>query len=106
MTLDTLNALLGAILSLLLSFTTIKTWFDGLSGDAKRLAIIGLLAAISLASYLLACSPLAPELGLALTCDQAGAVAVLRAFLAALVANQAAYALTPRRALRRQAPGA
>jgi hypothetical protein len=100
MTLDTLNALLGAALSLLLSFSTIKNWFENLSGDAKRLSIIGLLALISLASYLLACSPLAPDLGLAVTCDQAGAVALLRAFLAALVASQAAYALTPRRAAR------
>lgn len=96
MTLETLNALLGAVLSLLLSFTSLRKWFDQLSADLKRLAVLALLASLSLGSYLLACSTLGPALELPVTCDQSGAVAVLRAFLAAAVSNQAAYALTPR----------
>ena len=51
--------------------------------------------AVSLSSYK------APyHLELPVSCDEAGAVSLLRAFLAAAVSNQAAYALTPGRSGR------
>jgi hypothetical protein len=99
LTLETLNALLGATLSLLLSFTTIRTWFENLSADLKRVLIIALLALISLSTYLLACSPLALQLDLSIQCDQHGLVELVSAFLAALISNQATYSLSPKRPL-------
>ena len=43
MTIEKLNALLGAVLSLLLSFTSIRNRYEPLSGDAKRLVVAGVL---------------------------------------------------------------
>ena len=54
MNIEVLNALLGAVLSLLLSFSAIRRWYQPLSADAKRLVVVGILALISLLSYLLA----------------------------------------------------
>ena len=95
MTIETLNALLGAVLSLLLSFSAIRKWYEPLGGDAKRLIVVGVLALISLGSYLLACSAIGPGLEMGIECGENGALAILEAFLAAAVANQATYALTP-----------
>jgi hypothetical protein len=97
MTIETLNALLGAFLSLLLSFTSIRNWYEPLSSDAKRLIVAGVLALISLTSYLLACFDVGAAFEMGIECGPGGALAILEAFLAAAVANQATYALTPRK---------
>lgn len=97
MTAEVLSGAAGVVLSLALSyFPGLKQKWEQIAGDYKRLVMLALSALVALASYGLACSALSAELGIPVTCDQAGAVGLFRAFLAAAIANQAAYSLTPR----------
>lgn len=75
-----------------------STWFQSLSGEVKRLLMAGLLAAIAGAAFGLACAGggWAAGLGLELACDAPGAWGLARAYLAALLANQATYSLAVR----------
>lgn len=97
MTADTLAMLAGAVLSLTFSYVPkARDWFDRLTGEYKRLVMLGLLAAVAIAVGALACAGLAEDAGLAVSCDRPGIIAVLRAFAMAATANQAAYMLSPR----------
>jgi hypothetical protein len=88
----------GAIcLSLLFSYAPgFVDFYKPLDGTRKRLLMLGLLALVSLAAFGLSCAGISTALGLVLTCDQAGALTLLRTFVAAVVTNQAAYAISPR----------
>jgi hypothetical protein len=95
MDVDTLALLAGAILSLAFSYIPgLNARFAGLASEYKRLIMAGLLALVSLAAFGQACAGV-QLLPLAATCDQAGAVGLLRVFVLAVVANQGAFALTP-----------
>jgi hypothetical protein len=97
MTPELLSSLAAIALSLAASYLPgFSPWYGALPGEHKRLLMLGLLAAAALACYGLACAGLAEPLGLALSCDEPGALSLVRSFLAALVANQAAFSLTPR----------
>ena len=97
MTPELLSSFCAVLLSLAASYIPgFSGWFAGLDGGRKRLLMLGLLAGLSAAIYGLACLGLADSLGLSLTCDQPGGLALLRAFLAALISNQAAFAISPR----------
>jgi hypothetical protein len=89
-----LAAILGAILSLFFSyFPKVRDWFAALVGDQKRLIMLVGLTVIALALYGLNCAAWIAAEGL--TCDQAGAVVLVNAWVAAIVANQTAYLLAP-----------
>jgi hypothetical protein len=106
MTADLLSTISGALLSLGFSYLPgASDWFSRLDGTRKRLLMLALLFLSSLAIFGLACAGWAGDLGLALTCNQAGILGLLRAFLLAVMANQSAYALSPQsnRARERQA---
>lgn len=97
MTAELLASVAGVVLSLAFSYVPgLRPWFDKLSSDYKRLVMLGALLVVAVGAFGLAC------IGqyAALTCDEAGAWTLVKAFLAAAVANQAAYALTPRGAAR------
>lgn len=98
MSIDTLTMIAGAALSLAFSYIPgLNSKFDGLAPEYKRLIMAGLMLAIAAAAYGLACAGLGEQLGIPVACDQAGAIGLLRAWLLAVIANQAAYAVTPRR---------
>lgn len=98
MTAETLTLFAGAILSLGFSYIPkLNTWFDLLLPEYKRLIMAGLTLAVAAVSYGLACAGLADQFGVAVTCDQAGLIGLLQAWVFAIVGNQAAYSLTPRR---------
>jgi hypothetical protein len=98
MTPETLSSLAGIALSLLASYLPgFDTWFDKLSPNRKRLTMLGLLATTTLCCYIVACADLAGVLQVPASCDAPGALVLLRAFIAAAIANQSAYALTPRK---------
>jgi hypothetical protein len=98
MTPEQLAAIAAALLSLTAAhFPGFSSWYQALDGVQKRLLMLGLLAASALASYGLACAGWGEALGVSLACDQTGALGLVRAFLAALVANQATYAIAARR---------
>lgn len=97
MSVETLSAIAGVILSLLLSYIPrLSAWYGAKDNDVKRLIMLGLLALVAAASFGLACGGLAGDFGLAVTCDKAGAIALVRAFGVAAIANQVTYQLTPK----------
>lgn len=98
MTVELLSSISAILLSLAFSYIPgIEPWYEPLPSNTKRLIMVGVLFVVSLGAVGLACTGLAAEVGLELTCDRAGVLQVVSAFIAALVANQAAYKLTPRK---------
>ncbi|HEX9029601.1 MAG TPA: hypothetical protein VF823_10545 [Anaerolineales bacterium] len=90
-----LSALAGILLSLGCSYLPgVRQRFGELDATGKRLVMLGLLAVSALGVFGLSCTPYQPFPEL--SCDQAGAWGMLRLFLAALVANQAAFNVSPR----------
>ena len=93
---EELSATAGVLLSLGFSYVPgLNERFDALEPTHKRLVMLALLALAAAASYGLACLG-APGLESSLACDQSGAWGLLRALLAAVVANQAAFTVSPR----------
>jgi hypothetical protein len=92
MTTEQLAAISGVILSLLFSYTPgLSDKFDKLEPTYKRLIIAALLALVAGAVFGLACGNVIDTV----TCDKPGAIGLVNALIAALVANQAAYLLSP-----------
>lgn len=100
MTPELLAATAAILLSLLFSYVPgFKTWYEPLPADMKRLVMLALLFLTAAASLLLACAPLATQASavVPVTCDTNGALGLLKVFVAAMIANQSTYALSPRR---------
>lgn len=98
MTAEFLSTLAGVLLSLAFSYLPgVSDWFEKLAANSKRLLMLALLLLASLGLMGLACTHWGAALKLPLTCSEAGAVGLLKAFLAALVANQAAYRISPQK---------
>lgn len=92
---DTLSLIAGAVLSLAFSYVPgLSGKFDQLAAEYKRLVMLGLVVLTAGVVYGLACADLAGELGLAVACDKAGAVSLVRAVILAMIANQGVYSLT------------
>ena len=103
MSAETLSLLAGAVLSLLFSYVPgLAGWYGRLGtdpgdgGTLKRLVMLALLALVAGGAFALACAGLGESLGIAVSCDQAGAVGLLRALVLAVVANQSTYKITKR----------
>jgi hypothetical protein len=90
-----LTAVAGVLLSLLASYLPgFSSWFDRLEAIHKRLVMLGLLAACSLAITGLSCAGLGGAFGLPPACDRGSGLLMAQAFLLALIANQSAYLIT------------
>jgi hypothetical protein len=95
MTAETLSAVAGVVLSLAFSYVPgLAPWFGQLEATYKRLVMAGSLAVVSIIVVALSCWNITPLV----VCNQAGLVELVSAFLAALVANQAAYLISPKAA--------
>lgn len=95
MTSDTLVLFAGAAISLLFSYIPgLNAWFDALQSEYKRLIMAGLMLLVAAGAYGLACAGLAGEAGVNVTCDQAGIIGLVRAWVLAIVANQSAYKIS------------
>ena len=95
--LELISSIAGVLLSLAFSYIPgAKDWFAKLSGEYKRLVMLGSLLLASAAVMLLACTGWAADLGINITCDRPGLVQLLTAFLAAFVSNQATFQITPK----------
>lgn len=93
---DIISAIAGALLSLVFSYVPgAKSWFDSLDGAHKRLVMLGMLALAAVLVMGLACSGLAGDFGVQATCDRSGIVALIRVFIAAAIANQTTFLLSP-----------
>lgn len=91
-----LAAISAVVVSLLFSYIPgLNAWFAGLQGEYKRLIMAAVLLIVAGASVGLACAGLAADFGLTVTCDKAGIIGLVQAFILALAANQATYSISP-----------
>lgn len=88
-------AIAAVVLSLGFSYVPgLSGWYEKLDKAVKQAVMGGLLIVIAVAVYALACAGFAADFGLAVTCDRPGALVLVNALIAALVANQSAYLIT------------
>jgi len=101
LTSDMLVIFAGAVLSLLFSYVPgLSTWFAGMDGTFKRLAMLLLLAITAGAIYGLGC---AGVLSSGISCDQAGLTKLIYMFILAVIANQSTFSISPPTAAVRKA---
>jgi len=94
---STLAALAAIVLSLVCSYVPSSDgWWEGLTDNKRRLVMLGFLFVVALGSVGVACTGLAALLGMTITCDTSGFLEVLKAFIAAAIANQTTFKLTPK----------
>jgi hypothetical protein len=85
----------GVLLSLGFSYLPgLNEKFAGLEPTQKRLVMLALLALVTVAIFGLSCF----NISLGGSCDQNSAWELIRALILAIIANQSAYALSPRTA--------
>jgi len=97
MSAETLAMAAGIILTLTFSYVPgLNTQFACLSPEYKRLIMLGLLILVSAGALGLTCAGLGEVFGVTLTCDEVGLTHLVKALVAAIVANQGVYAISPR----------
>lgn len=90
MTSEKLAELAGVVLSLAFSYVPgLKEKYEALSGIYKRLVMVGCLVVVAGAVFGLSCAGILSDV----VCSEAGAIGLVRVFIAALIANQATYLL-------------
>ena len=88
-----LASIAGIVLSLAFSYIPkLDTWYVVQDGKLKRLIMLGVLLIVALAAFGLSCA----DLWATVTCDKAGAMGLVEAFIMAALANQGAYLFSPR----------
>jgi hypothetical protein len=88
-----LAALAGAVLSLLFSYIPgLNTWYAGKGEEVKKLIMALLLLMLAGSLFGLQCGGV---LEAGLTCDKQGVIQLAWIFLAAIMANQSVFKLTP-----------
>ncbi len=91
---NTLSATAGILLSLIFAYVPgVSKWFEALDGLYKRLVMAGALVLVSAGSVALSCWGIVPGV----SCDQAGVIELVKAFISALVANQATFVIEPKK---------
>jgi hypothetical protein len=96
---EEISAAAGILLSLGFSYIPgVQKRFAELDPTHKRLVMLGLLLACALCVFGLSCAGpgFPPGPWPAFTCDRDGAWELARVFVAALIANQAAFSISPR----------
>jgi hypothetical protein len=95
LTADLLSSVAGIVLSLLFSYVPgVKDWFEGLDGTYKRLVMLALLVVVSGGIFALSCYGV---LAGYVECTEAGAWELVSVFVAALIANQGAFLVSPKK---------
>lgn len=90
---ETLAMIAGVILSLIFSYVPgARAWFDQYASESKRLIMLILLAITSVGAFGLACAGVISGIA----CTMPGVVDVVWAFVQAVIANQAAYSISPK----------
>lgn len=89
-----ISAIAGVVLSLAFSYVPgLSDWFDKLEPTYKRLMMAVLLAIVASGALFLSCA----NVIVGIACTQAGLIGLANAYIAALVANQAAYTISPKK---------
>lgn len=98
MNVETLTLITASLTSLVFSYVPgLKSRFEQLDGTQKRLVMVCALGIVAISCYGISCSELRVWLEHPLRCDQAGLLTLIKLWFDALVANQATYALSPRK---------
>ncbi len=93
-----LSVYAGILLSFFFSYAPkISDWYNALDATYKRLIMAGALLLVVGGVMGLACGGLGADLGISVTCDKAGIIGMIKAFIAALIANQGAYLISPKK---------
>lgn len=88
----TFASLAGVVLSVVFSYVPgLKAWYINLAGEYKRLVMLLALLLVALGTYTLSCTGYVSSV----SCDGAGAQKLISLFISAVIANQAAYLITP-----------
>ena len=96
MTAEVLSSIAGIVLSLVFSYVPgISDWFGKLEATYKRLVMLALLVVVGIGVFGVTCWGIVKT---GITCDQAGAIGLVKVLVVALVANQSTYLISPRRA--------
>ena len=97
MTPEVLSSVAAIILSLLFSYWPgLNTWYAAQTEARKKLLMLGMTITVAAGAFALSCGDLLFDLfGVSLACSQESAVALVRAIIWAVVANQSTYMLTP-----------
>jgi len=96
MTSEQLAAIAGVVLSLCFSYIPgVSDWYAKREATEKRLIMAGLLLAVAAGVFGLSCVQVVTSIA----CSRDGALGLVYAFIAALVSNQAAFAISPKRAV-------
>jgi hypothetical protein len=94
MTAEELSAIAGVVLSLVFSYVPgVAGWYEKLQADWKRVLMAVLLLAVAGAISGLSCGGVID----AVECSQAGALGLVKILIAALVANQGTYLISPKK---------
>ena len=102
MTPQSISTAAAVLLSLAFSYIpSLSNWYAKLDGVGKRLVMLCLLVATAVSAFGLACSRHGSAFGLTITCDEPGAIALLQSLVLAVMANQSAYLITPRKSSSR-----
>jgi hypothetical protein len=97
MSAEQLAAIAGVLLSLLFSYVPgLSDWYGALDPTKKRLVMAALLLVVAVGVFAASCGQFVAGV-VGVTCDKGGALALISAFITALVANQAAYQISPRK---------
>jgi hypothetical protein len=89
----------GTILTLAFSYVPkLNTKFAALDSEVKRLIMAGLLFAVSLAVFGIACLGYGSQIGVDVVCDTGGAIEFGKILVIAIIANQSIYTVSPKTA--------
>lgn len=93
MTSDQLSAAAGILLSLAFSYLPgLRQWYAEQEPEHKALGMLAALVIVGVLEFAISCARLQPIV----PCTQDGAWGLVRAFVAAAIANQTTYTLTKR----------
>ena len=96
MTAQVLSAAAAIFVSLILAYVgPARLAWDKLKGDTKRLILLLIFFLIAAGAFAITCSGFADQFDLSLTCDELGAISLLKSFVIAAVSNQTTYSLIP-----------
>jgi hypothetical protein len=96
MSVEQLSSIAAVVLSLFFSYVPgVKGWYEKLDGEWKRLIMAGLLLVVAGGAYGVSCLQWFSS---SVACDAGGGLKLLQVFLAALIANQATFMISPKKA--------
>ena len=95
MTVEQLGAFAGILLSLAFSYVPgLSDKYGALDKVKKSLVMLGLIFVVAVGALLLSCANIVQ----AVECTESGALVLLNTFVAAAIANQTTYMLSPQKA--------